>query len=135
MTYGVADASYQAAGGQTGIQQLVADFYRIMDKDVAFQALRQMHRKELTESQDKLATFLCGWLGGPRTYRQKYGPISIPQVHQHLKITPVQKSLWLACMQKAITRQGYQQDFADYLMAQLAVPAERIVAAGATRRK
>ena len=31
-TYGIGDASYQAAGGIAGLQRLVADFYRLMDK-------------------------------------------------------------------------------------------------------
>jgi len=79
----------------------------------------------LEVSKDKLTLFLCGWTGGPRLFREKYGPIAIPHAHSHLTIGSAEKSAWLACMKDALAKQGYPQDFQDYMLTQLAVPAER----------
>jgi hemoglobin len=124
--YGTDDASFQAAGGEAGIRELVESFYRFMDVLPEARGIRAMHPADLTVSIDKLARFLCGWLGGPRRYQEKYGPISIPGVHRHLLVAEEERDAWLACMQRAIARQPFAADFKRYLLEQLAVPAERI---------
>lgn len=124
--YGHEDSSFKAAGGAEGIQKLVEDFYRIMDERSHATVIRNMHPDDLDISVDKLARFLCGWLGGPRLYNEKYGSISIPAVHAHLVIHEGERDSWLSCMQEAISLQPYAADFAEYLLVQLRVPAERI---------
>jgi hemoglobin len=124
--YGQADASFQAAGRVEGIGKLVADFYRIMDERTDATVIRKMHPDNLEVSVDKLARFLCGWLGGPKLYQEKYGPISIPAVHAHMVIGEHERDSWLNCMQEAISLQPYAPGFAEYLLSQLRVPAERI---------
>jgi hemoglobin len=37
-----------------------------------------------------------------------------------------ERDSWLSCMQEAIALQPYAADFAEYLLVQLRVPAERI---------
>lgn len=123
--YGDGDASFQAAGGQAGIRKLVDDFYDVMDQHTDADRIRKMHPRDLEESRDKLALFLCGWLGGPRLFREKYGPISIPQAHSHLRIDAADRDSWLMCMEEALKRQPYAEDFKQYMLIQLAVPAER----------
>ena len=123
--FGVGDASYQAAGAEAGIHRLVEDFYRIMDETSAAACVRQLYPEDLSLARDKLATFLTGWLGGPRRYAERFGPISIPQFHTRWNITPTERDAWLACMQHAIALQPYSAAFADYLLTQLRVPAER----------
>ena len=123
--YGEGDASFQAAGGIAGLQKLVDDFYDIMEQLPETREIRDMHPQDLTESRDKLARFLCGWLGGPRLYREKYGPISIPRAHAHLNIGTKQRDAWLSCMQKALEKQPYAANFKTYLIEQLYRPAER----------
>lgn len=127
LPYGQGDASYRAAGGEAGLRRLVDDFYDIMSGSDAYKVIREMHPAELETSRDKLSRFLCGWLGGPRRYREKYGPIHIPRFHQHLPIGDAEKSQWLDCMAAALARQDYADSFRDYLLEQLAIPAERIV--------
>ncbi|MCJ8170601.1 group II truncated hemoglobin [Atopomonas sediminilitoris] len=122
--YGYRDTSFQAAGGEAGITQLVRDFYQIMDAQAP--KISQMHPADRDVTIDKLAKFLCGWLGGPRLFSEHYGPISIPQAHAHLSIGIAERDAWLACMQQAIAQQPYAADFADYLLAQLRIPAERV---------
>lgn len=126
-SYGTGPASYRAAGEQAGITQLVDAFYRIMDELPEAERIRRMHPRDLTESRDKLARFLCGWMNGPSLYAEKYGRIQIPIAHKHLPIGPDEREAWLRCMELAIQEQGYEPDFQRYLLAQLRVPAQRIV--------
>lgn len=123
--YGQEDATYQAAGEYEGIKKLVDDFYDIMGELKEAQHIREMHPDDLDVTRDKLTRFLCAWTGGPRLYREKYGPISIPQAHAHLTIGSEERDAWLLCMKKALAKQDYPQDFQDYMITQLAVPAER----------
>ena len=74
--FGQGDASFQAAGGIAGIEDLVERFYRVMSEAPEAAHIRAMHPADLTVSADKLARFLCGWLGGPRRFHEKYGPAS-----------------------------------------------------------
>ncbi len=123
--YGQNDSSYQAAGEFAGLIKLVDDFYDFMESLPQAKKIRAMHPSDLTESRDKLARFLSAWTGGPKLYREKYGAISIPAAHSHLDIGSEERDAWLLCMEKALAKQPFEQDFKEYLLKQLAVPAER----------
>ena len=123
--YGVEDASYQAAGGFEGICCLVNAFYDAMDSLPEAAVIRAMHDQDLTESRKKLSYFLSGWLGGPKLYRQHYQPIVIPKAHQHLDIGEAERDAWMLCMKIAVDSQPYADDFKQYLLEQLYIPAER----------
>jgi hemoglobin len=125
-TYGERDASFRAAGGEAGIFKLVDDFFDLMEKDARFLTIRQMHPDDKDVSRDKLARFLCGWLGGPRLYNEKYGAIGIPRVHAHLDIETPERDQWLTCMSESVAKQAFADDFKTYLMQQLFVPAEAV---------
>lgn len=125
LPYGVEDASYRAAGGEAGIRKLVDDFYDAMDQLPEAAKIRAMHPADLTLSRDKLARFLCGWLGGPKLYAEKYGPIRIPQAHSRFEIGSKERDAWLLCMEEALKDQHYAAEFKKYLLEQLYVPAER----------
>lgn len=124
--WGTGDGSYQSAGGIEGICKLVERFYDLMDELDETRHIRNMHPHDLELSKDKLATFLSGWMGGPRLYQEQYGGISIPQVHAHLSIGHEERDAWLFCMEQALAEQDYDEGFKEYLMQQLAIPAERI---------
>lgn len=124
--YGIADASYQAAGREAGIRKLVNEFFDRMGSDPRFKPIHDMHPVDKEESRDKLARFLCGWLGGPSLYHEKYGGISIPRVHEHLVIETPERDQWLTCMSETVAQQNFSTDFKKYLMAQLFVPAEGV---------
>ena len=138
--FGVGDASFRAAGGELGLQRLVADFYRIMEQAPEAATIRAMYPEQLDEAGEKLAAFLSGWLGGPRRYAERYGSIGIPQFHTRWAVGEAERDAWLHCMQQAIARQPWSPQFAEYLLRQLRVPAERIrlaqapCPAGAPRR-
>ncbi len=124
--YGHAGASFEAAGGIAGITALVDRFYAWMDELPEARVIRRMHPEDLTVSADKLARFLCGWLGGPKRYQEVYGPISIPAAHARFPIGAAERDAWMLCMGKAVAEQPYAEDFKVYLLEQLAVPAERV---------
>lgn len=117
---------YQAAGELVGITRLVDEFYVNMDTLPESEIIRNMHPPDLTESRKKLTYFLCGWLGGPKLFQQRYGPISIPGFHKQFPIGYEERDTWLLCMQRAIAVQPYSDQFKDYLLAALSIPAERV---------
>ena len=124
--YGFSDNSFKAAGEQMGIRKLVDDFYRFMNELPEAKIIRTMHNDDLTSSRDKLTLFLCGWMGGPKLYHEKYGNINIPRDHSHLVVGESERDAWLLCMEKAISLQNYTPQFGEYLLNQLRIPAERI---------
>ena len=126
--YGQGDASFQAAGGEAGVRQLVEAFYRVMASEPWAARILAMHPRDLEVSIDKLSRFLCGWLGGPKLYREKYGSIAIPPAHAHLPIVDEYREAWLSGMRAALAEQPYAEDFKTYMITQLNVPASRIVA-------
>ena len=125
--YGQGDATFQAAGGEAGVRALVDCFYDIMSSDVRFATIWSWHPDDPELSRDKLARFLCAWMGGPRRFSEKYGPISIPKAHQHLPVTEAERDQWLDCMTLALNQQGYPAALVEYLQLQLAVPAGRVL--------
>ena len=124
--YGTGDASFRAAGGEEGLRALVTDFYELMSTRDFARRIRDMHPSDLDVSIDKLARFLCGWLGGPKRYAERYGPIRLPRAHAHLPIDADDRDAWLRCMALAIARQPWDDAFKTYLLGALRVPAERI---------
>ena len=124
--FGFQDTSFKAAGGVDGITRLVDAFYEVMDTLPQAAIIRAMHADDLDITRDKLSRFLCGWLGGPRLFREKYGTISLTGVHAHLAIGEPERDAWLECMRLAIAQQDYSPEFSSYLLEQLAVPAERV---------
>jgi hemoglobin len=122
----VSATPYHAAGELTGITNLVDAFYANMDTFPEAKTIREMHPPDLTESRKKLTYFLCGWLGGPRLFTQHYGPISIPGFHKQFPIGYEERDAWLFCMQQAIAVQPFDDQFKEYLLAALNIPAERV---------
>ncbi|MCA9619741.1 MAG: group II truncated hemoglobin [Myxococcales bacterium] len=136
MTYGTGDASFHAAGGREGLRQLVDAFYRHMDTLPEARVIRAMHDEDLTLAREKLLVFLCGWLGGPKEYAARFGPIRIPAVHAHLTIDEPERDAWLQCMAAAVAEQSsWSPDFAEYFLGAIAVPAERVRRASAAARE
>lgn len=125
-SFGEGDASYIAAGGEDGIFALVDNFFDRMGHDPRFKTIWDMHPGDNAISRDKLARFLCGWLGGPKLYREKYGAIGIPRVHAHLAISTPERDQWLTCMSESVAEQPFAPAFKTYLMEQLFVPAEAV---------
>jgi hemoglobin len=124
--YGTGDASFRAAGGREGVFALVDNFFDRMGSDERFATIWNLYPEDKDISRDKLARFLCGWLGGPKLYNEKYGAIGIPRVHAHLDIATPERDQWLTCMSESVDEQAFAPEFKSYLMEQLFVPAEAV---------
>ena len=125
--YGSGDATFKALGGEQGIETLVDHFYSVMEDDGEFASIWSMHTAEREEMRARLAAFLCGWTGGPRRYSERFGSINIPEVHRELNVLAEHRDLWLQCMARAVDKMDYAPQLVEYLLAQLAIPAQRIV--------
>lgn len=125
-SYGEGDSTFQAVGGKEGLHALVSDFFHFMGTEPQFKRLYDMHPADTELSIDKLYRFLTGWMGSDKLYSQKYGSIQLPRAHMHLDVIDEDKQAWLDCMSMAMDNQGLDADLKEYLLIQLAVPAERI---------
>lgn len=124
--YGYQDTSFQAMGGEAGIRALVDIFYDKMESDKTAERIKDMHPPDLLLSREKLAAFLCGWLGGPKRYSERWGPIRIPRAHAHLRIGDADRDAWLMCMDHAVEQMDIPEDFRIYFKREIRVPADRV---------
>lgn len=65
--------AFDLLGGEARVRELADRFYDLMDLEPAFAELRALHPPSLEGSRDKLFWFLCGWLGGPSHYIERFG--------------------------------------------------------------
>jgi hemoglobin len=73
-----------------------------MDLEPNYQALRDSHGSSLQGSRDKLFMFLCGWLGGPDLYVERFGHPRLRMRHMPFSIGIAERDQWLACMDQAM---------------------------------
>ncbi len=131
--FGQGDSSYRNAGEWPGLLKLVQCFYQLMSEKQKYAELQAMHTRQMDDAVDRLTCFLSAWLGGPRLYAEKYGPINIPMMHQPLGATTKTTLQWLECMAEAIEEQPYTPEFKTYLNTQFKVPATRILQVSETK--
>jgi hemoglobin len=124
--FGYLDTSYKAAGEEAGLRSLCKDFYEIMSTSQQSKKIRDMHSEDLATIEDKLTLFLSMWLGGPKTYREKYKSVGMPMAHKHLVINEEERDAWLFCMDKAVDKQNFNEDFKAYIKREFRFPAEMI---------
>jgi hemoglobin len=89
-------------GGEPGVRRLVDRFYDLMDLEPGFAGIRRLHPTTLDGSRDKLHWFLCGWLGGPDLYIQRFGHPRLRARHLPFAIGIAERDQWMACMQQAM---------------------------------
>ncbi len=95
--------AFERVGGEGAVRALVDRFYDLMDLEPAFAELRAMHPTALDGSRDKLFWFLCGWLGGPSHYTDRFGHPMLRARHLPYRIGIKERDQWLACMQQAMS--------------------------------
>ena len=93
---------FERLGGETGVRALVDRFYDLMDLEPGFAGLRGLHPDTLDGSRDKLHWFLCGWLGGPQHYTERFGHPMLRARHMPFPIAIRERDQWLACMDQAM---------------------------------
>jgi hemoglobin len=107
--------AYERIGGEPAVRALVDRFYDLMDLEPVYARLRAVHPTSLDGSRDKLHWFLCGWLGGPNHYIERFGHPRLRARHLPFSIGIVERDQWLACMHQAMHEMGVDETLADRL--------------------
>ena len=110
-----APSEFDRVGGETAVRELVDRFYDLMDLDPGVSELRALHATTLDGSRDKLFWFLCGWLGGPQHYVERFGHPMLRARHMAFRIGIKERDQWLACMRQAMSDQGIEPQLAQRL--------------------
>ena len=93
---------FEWIGGEDKVKALVEHFYDLMDLEPKYAALRAAHGSDLASARDKLFWFLCGWLGGPQHYTDRFGHPRLRARHLPFSIGVKERDQWLACMDQAM---------------------------------
>jgi hemoglobin len=93
---------FEWIGGEEKIRALVDRFYDLMDLEPAYKELRAAHGSELTDARQKLFWFLCGWMGGPNYFVDRFGHPRLRARHMPFKIGITERDQWVACMNQAM---------------------------------
>ncbi len=93
---------FEWIGGEDRVHALVERFYDLMDLEPAYKRLREVHSTDLSNARERLFWFLCGWLGGPQHYTERFGHPMLRARHLHVHISIQERDEWLACMSQAM---------------------------------
>jgi hemoglobin len=102
--------AFELMGGEAVVQQLVDRFYDLMDLEPGYTALRAVHGPDLDSARQKLFWFLCGWMGGPQHFVERFGHPRLRARHMPFKIGILERDQWLACMGQAMEEVGLPED-------------------------
>jgi len=106
---------FELLGGEPGVRALVDRFYDLMDLEPAYAGLRALHPATLEGSRDKLFWYLCGWLGGPNHYIERFGHPMLRARHLPYAIGNAERDQWMACMTQALREGGVEDTLAQGL--------------------
>ena len=109
-------SAYDALGGEQAVRALVDRFYDLMDLEAKYATLRELHPTSLEESRNKLFWFLCGWLGGPDYFVERFGHPRLRARHLPYAIGVEERDQWLACMWQAMAELGYSEERQQQLL-------------------
>jgi hemoglobin len=93
---------FDTIGGESRVHALVERFYDLMDLEPQYAALRAVHGSDLAKARQHLFWFLCGWLGGPQHYTDRFGHPRLRARHMPFPIGIRERDQWLACMDQAM---------------------------------
>jgi len=121
-------AVYEQIGGQKVIDQIVDDFYRIMQTDPkAARCYATHHGRDIADSAKKLKAFLSGWTGGPQTYLETYGHPRLRMRHAPFAIGQEEAREWLYCMSEALKKSHLDEELQLKLLGALSQVAAMLV--------
>ena len=105
-----AGTPFEWIGGEDRVKALVDHFYDLMDLEPGYAALRAAHGSHLDKARQHLFWFLCGWLGGPQHYTERFGHPRLRMRHMPFAIGILERDQWLAAMDQAMGETGVPQD-------------------------
>jgi hemoglobin len=94
---------FEWIGGESAVRSLVDRFYDLMDLEPGYAGLRAVHGSSLDKARDHLFWFLCGWMGGPDYFVERFGHPRLRARHIPFKIGILERDQWVACMDQAMT--------------------------------
>jgi len=106
---------YDRLGGEPGVRALVDRFYDFMELEPTYAGIRALHPSDMAGSRDKLHWFLCGWLGGPNLYIERFGHPRLRARHLPYAIGLAERDQWMACMMQAMQDEGVDDTLAQRL--------------------
>ena len=115
MTNEAKTSAYEWLGGEAQVRALVDRFYDLMDLEPAYAELRALHPSSLDGSRDKLFWFLCGWLGGPDYFVERFGHPRLRARHLPFRIGLRERDQWMDCMRQAMREQTVEPELATRL--------------------
>lgn len=115
---------FEQIGGEGSVRALVDRFYDLMDLEPGYHELRALHPTPLDGSRDKLFWFLCGWLGGPDLYVERFGHPRLRARHLPYPIGVRERDQWMACMAQAMAETGVDPVLAERLQGSFANTAD-----------
>ena len=101
---------FEWIGGEDKVKALTERFYDLMDLEPGYAALRASHGDTLDNARQRLFWFLCGWLGGPQHYVERFGHPRLRMRHMPFSIGILERDQWLACMDQAMGETGVPDD-------------------------
>lgn len=104
-------------GGEERVRALVERFYDLMDIEPGYTVLRAVHGNTLDNARQRLFWFLCGWLGGPQHYTERFGHPKLRMRHVPFVIGIKERDQWLACMDQAMGETGVDEALRSRLSA------------------
>jgi hemoglobin len=108
--------AFELIGGEAKVRALVDRFYDLMDLEPQFAGIRALHPNTLDSSRDKLFWFLCGWLGGPNHYIERFGHPRLRARHLPFPIGESERDQWMACMGLAMQDEALPEPLQERLM-------------------
>jgi hemoglobin len=111
------DTPFEWMGGEQRVKALTERFYDLMDLEPAYADLRAAHGNTLDNARERLFWFLCGWLGGPNHYTDRFGHPRLRARHLPFKVGIKERDQWLACMAQAMRETGVPADLQTRLEA------------------
>ena len=97
-----ADSAFALIGGEPALDALVARFYDLMELEPQYTELRAVHGNTLDDARQKLFWFLCGWMGGPDYFQERFGHPRLRGRHLPFSIGIKERDQWVACMDQAM---------------------------------
>ena len=115
---------FELLGGELGVRALVDRFYDLMAMDERFAGILALHPTPLDDSRDKLFWFLCGWMGGPDLYIERFGHPRLRARHLPYPIASTERDQWLLCMAQAMADCDVPDTLLDRLLQSFASTAD-----------